>query len=772
MKKYFLFIIAAVMAVACSTYDDTELRDKVTNLENRVTALEKLSAEVENLKTLVSAIENKDYVTGVSPIKEGDVQVGYAIMFTQSGTVEIRYGKDGQDGVDGTDGHSPVISAKQDADGLYYWAVDGTFTDPKLRVEGVTPEFKIDEEAYICVSYDHGTNWTKLGKSGASVEANFDVTYDDDNVYIEFTDAGELVTLPRYKEFALSIARSGKLGIDAGATLSIPYVLTDADETVLVETLSENGYKVAVNQTSVSEGTIDVTAPSPLVDGKVLVFANKGDKTCMKALLFEEGVWEMAVNAYEVTADGGKIKVEYTSNYGFNVQIPEDAASWLSLAETKAPEADWVSFYALYNESGAARSADVKFVTDGGDVLETVTITQPAAEGSYIRALFGWQALQEYSCGFDGDANRTMAAVGDYLILSNAYDFSSMPVYNRMTGDYMPSVKVNTGGIAKDDAIHAITSDDAGHLVAATYVSTVGGQETASTVVRIYVWKDGISSAPVKVLEKDLYDDFFASAPVGINKVQNLEMFRTVSVSGDLTSGNAVVATSSKNVPRPVFIYFTDGVADEKAYIEWPNGSDITISMWNSTKVVPMNATKDNLEYFWSTGNFRKQIVNVKAKNGVGFTCPTSHFWSTDGTYANTTWGVDAIDINGKRLVAIQNGKAANGTNSAGGNLMWHRLYVAVLPETPAAASLTDGFLFDSREGSAAGTADVPGSGYAETGIAVQIPAWRKGTLCGENIQETGDVIFAAGADGESVQVYMLVTGNHLMAYNIPFSKF
>ena len=186
MKKYFLFVIAAIVAVACSTYDDTELRDKVTNLENRVTALEALSNEITNLKTLVSAIENKDYVTGVSPIMEGGVQVGYAIMFTQSGTVEIRYGKDGQDGVDGVDGHSPVISAKQDTDGLYYWAIDGVFTDPKLRVEGVTPEFKIDEEAYICVSYDHGTNWVKLGKSGASVEANFDVTYDQDNVYIEF----------------------------------------------------------------------------------------------------------------------------------------------------------------------------------------------------------------------------------------------------------------------------------------------------------------------------------------------------------------------------------------------------------------------------------------------------------------------------------------------------------------------------------------------------------------------------------------------------------
>ena len=95
MKKLFYLATAALLAFSCQQYDDTALTDRVTNLENRVTALEKLQAQMDELQTLVKAIENKDYVTGVTPIMEDGVQVGYAIMFTQSGTVEIRNGQDG-----------------------------------------------------------------------------------------------------------------------------------------------------------------------------------------------------------------------------------------------------------------------------------------------------------------------------------------------------------------------------------------------------------------------------------------------------------------------------------------------------------------------------------------------------------------------------------------------------------------------------------------------------------------------------------------------------
>lgn len=60
-----------------------------------------------------------------------------------------------------------------------------------------------------------------------------------------------------------------------------------------------------------------------------------------------------------------------------------------------------------------------------------------------------------------------------------------------------------------------------------------------------------------------------ANAPVGINGVKKLELGRTICVKGDLTSGDAIIATSTKNVPRAVFLMFKDGAMQGNAYVEW-----------------------------------------------------------------------------------------------------------------------------------------------------------------------------------------------------------
>ncbi|MGN1225628.1 MAG: PL29 family lyase N-terminal domain-containing protein, partial [Candidatus Cryptobacteroides sp.] len=523
---------------SCTKYDDTELRDRVDNLESRVVALEQLQSQMDELKILVQAIQNKDYVTAVTPILEGGVQVGYAIVFSQSGTVEIRNGADGLDGKDGKDGKdgSPgadgkdgkdgsVVSIKQDEDGIFYWTIDGEFTNPKLRVDGATPQFKIDEEAYLCVSYD-GVNWERLGKTGATVSSNYKIEYDEDNVYITFLDEeGYKVTLPREKVFSLGIAKSAGIGIKAGGSVSIPYVLNQADETVLIETICENGYKAEVIKTDVNSGNIKVTAPDPFVDGKVLVFANKADKTCMKALHFEAETFTMTTTAYEADQFGGQVEVNLLSNLEFTVEIPE-ADTWVRLISTKAENFKLV-FEVDANE-GAARTSTITLRGAAGEELLKITIAQDAYVEEFIEALFGFQPYVEDTRGFTKDANFTMAVVGDYLIVSNAKNIDEMPVYNRMTGEYLPEVKVNTEGIdCKDREFRAICTDDAGHLFAVTYVSTLD-EDTANDVVRAFVWKNGIDQKPTPFIYADVKGSMYANAPMGVNNVTAIDLFNTV----------------------------------------------------------------------------------------------------------------------------------------------------------------------------------------------------------------------------------------------------
>ncbi|MCS2487275.1 DUF5018 domain-containing protein [Bacteroides thetaiotaomicron] len=68
-------------------------------------------------------------------------------------------------------------------------------------------------------------------------------------------------------------------------------------------------------------------------------------------------------------------------------------------------------------------------------------------EIGYISSMFGFQVYKDDPHGFTLDANRSIAVVDNYLILSNANNFNNMPVLDRYTGKLLPDVKVNCEGI-------------------------------------------------------------------------------------------------------------------------------------------------------------------------------------------------------------------------------------------------------------------------------------------------------------------------------------
>lgn len=62
-------------------------------------------------------------------MKDGK-EIGYTITFSKSNPITIYHGKDGQDGEDGT---TPTIGVKQDADGVYYWTLNGNISWSMVR---------------------------------------------------------------------------------------------------------------------------------------------------------------------------------------------------------------------------------------------------------------------------------------------------------------------------------------------------------------------------------------------------------------------------------------------------------------------------------------------------------------------------------------------------------------------------------------------------------------------------------------------------------------
>ena len=208
-----LLLCAGLMVTGC--YDDSALREQIGGVneqlqdhESRLKELERLTAQqntnISALQTIVTALQDRDYVTSVAPINEGDKVVGYTINFSKSGAVTIYNGKDG---------YVPAIGAKQDeSDGQWYWTVDGEWMrdseGDKVRASavdgedgqpGVTPTLKI-VDGYWYVSYDGGKTWEEetLGQAtGEKGDSMFsDVTYDDDFLYITMAD-GETLSIPR-----------------------------------------------------------------------------------------------------------------------------------------------------------------------------------------------------------------------------------------------------------------------------------------------------------------------------------------------------------------------------------------------------------------------------------------------------------------------------------------------------------------------------------------------------------------------------------------------
>lgn len=215
-----------LLASGCSDeYDDSALTGRVDDLESRVEKLEELcrqmNTNISSLQTLVTALQNGDYITSVTPVTSGGQTIGYTMTFKHALPITIYHGtngKDGQDGTDGKDGQdgkngtTPVIGVAP-YNGVYYWTLNGTWlTDTsgnKIKAEGtdgrdgvdgrpgqdgedgkpgtdgkpgqdgddgqdgkpgedgedgITPQLKIENE-YWYISYDNGASWTQLGKA-------------------------------------------------------------------------------------------------------------------------------------------------------------------------------------------------------------------------------------------------------------------------------------------------------------------------------------------------------------------------------------------------------------------------------------------------------------------------------------------------------------------------------------------------------------------------------------------------------------------------------
>lgn len=395
-------------AVACSDYDDSEIKSDIEDLQDRVTTLEgyvtTLNNQVSSISSAVSAIESVTYVTDLTTLTENGTVTGYTITFSDGSSFTIYNGTDGEDGEEGS---TPVIGVTL-VDGVYYWTLDGEIIYDSdgnpLRASaqegeaGSVPQLKI-EDGYWYVSYDDGETWEQLGEvSGWDVQYITNVTYDSDYVYITLYDG---TTLPLSIKEALSITFDlPTIGIEsAGESVDVTYTLTGADESTTVKTIAKDNYTAVVTATDSESGVITITAPSSgYDDSEVIVIVSNEETTLMRVISIKtSGFIAATTSAVTTGVDAGEVLVPVTTNLEYTVSIPDDAADWLSYTETRTVRTDTLVFTVTENNAIDDRYTTVTLTSTDESVTETVLITQ---EGNGVLVNENWAVV------YDGKALR------------------------------------------------------------------------------------------------------------------------------------------------------------------------------------------------------------------------------------------------------------------------------------------------------------------------------------------------------------------------------
>lgn len=201
-----LIALAAAAASACSIYDDTELRNRLDEMDDRIASLEEvvkgINSDIDALRQIVNALQQNVTIDRVEAGTDG-----YVIYFSDGTTAVITNGKDGA--------NAPVISvAKDETDGLWYWTIDGEWLvvdGQRIRAQGidgedaVAPLVRINPDTRMWeISVDGGQTWESTGviaegqdgTGGSGIIVDVDYTSDAYNVIFTLAD-GTRISVPK-----------------------------------------------------------------------------------------------------------------------------------------------------------------------------------------------------------------------------------------------------------------------------------------------------------------------------------------------------------------------------------------------------------------------------------------------------------------------------------------------------------------------------------------------------------------------------------------------
>lgn len=409
-------VIAAALAcpvlfTSCAkfAYDDSELKESIKDLNDRLTALEQKMNE--QIAALTSLVNSKTTVTEVSTDQSGNT----VITLSDGRTITVYPEADIPD----LSGLS-FITVKQE-NSVYYWAIGGYGSEPefllidgkKVPVSSATLEGKIEGGKYY-VSIDGGKTWVETGIEPKE-EVKVFISYDQDEDYVYLTLAdGSVIKVAKDKGVSFAIL-AGKQHFEYGQTKSVKLEMSGVKDYTVTE--KPDGWKVAVSGTYLNitapaedavaelEGTIKVLATfaeaSPVI-ARVDVSVSEADFTVsLKGSTVSFILAEKNVDNYDYTGYvyGVATKAEFSLDYAVdyfnnNTRIQTNYDSMTTtieklLGESYNPDESYVVFASNYKDSywdASYSASDIQFVTYSP--LKVNVIITPTLDNANVKVTF------------------------------------------------------------------------------------------------------------------------------------------------------------------------------------------------------------------------------------------------------------------------------------------------------------------------------------------------------------------------------------------------
>ncbi len=419
MKKFLVFTLVALSMTFTGCYDDSALWNEIEDLDQRVTNLETVVEDVNNnidaLQTLVNALQNE-----VSIVSVTDTDNGYSILFSDGTTATI---------TNGLDANAPIVSVKQDADGEYYWTIDGEWLivdgekvrataqdgkdgengkdgqdgkDGKDGVDGkdgkdaIAPQIRINPDNKMWeISTDGGVTWESTGvvaqgrdgydgSNGDSYFKSVDVTNPDYVIFVLYDDTQ--IIIPRYDSTTPSFIINNVSDVEWFAPDESRTFTVTATNVAEYSISKPDGWRVAYDGESVV-----ITAPESgnryAESGGVIAFNLMSENH--KSLIVKMNVGRMRVLTFE---DADARFTPYTLDYaGVTVTKWSDLIDSQQYGGTLTYDYNG-GIYTWYDENNTELTHS--FTTpywSGGHAISNYVITDYATlpDGYY-----GWYELQ------------------------------------------------------------------------------------------------------------------------------------------------------------------------------------------------------------------------------------------------------------------------------------------------------------------------------------------------------------------------------------------